>query len=395
MAVVVVSCLTLVVSMAAPAPAEGRGVDRILGRTGVSHPEYSGDYLRVFNAYRRANGLPDLRLRAQPQQWRSYNSCLSDLNVWRHNNGAPMGHLGASQAGRCGSFSELSVTGEIWGGWGGTATDAVAARLSAIWYASDTHRSVILSNADWMQVHMVNYRTESGSVWHVGQIQFGLDGPGPGNWFTAADRSFGRGNPVVQPSEHDPRHPLFVGRFHGLGSRAELLAPTGVTAAGAQGWTDPVVSSLEPALDGANPQRYYRYGTARLYVAYFGRPPDDAGWAYWNRRRALNRMSLGEVSEAFARSDEFRTRYGSVSNSQFVTRVYRNVMGRSPDHRGHRYWLDLLDRGAISRGEMMVHFSDSAEFTAVAGPRLTGRHWNGKVADSYRRALPSTVGLGL
>ncbi len=393
------SCLIAVGSAVStllfPVPVEARSIDRILVETGATYGELDREYLQVINTFRRANGLPDLYLRAQPSHWRTYNSCLSDLNVWRHNNGVAMGHLGSGQVGRCGSFPELALTGEVWGGWGGTATDAVAARLSTVWYASDAHRSIILSNADWVQVHMVSYRTANGSVWHLGQLQFGVDDPGRDRWFTAASPDTGRHNPAATPSESDPHHPLHVGRFHGMGWRGELLAPRGTPGSAYRGWADPAAVSLEPALDGAKPHRYYRYGTARLYVAYFGRSPDRAGWAYWNRRRALDGVGLGDISEAFAGSDEFRTRYGSVDNSQFVSMVYRNVLGRSRDRAGHRYWLGLLDRGAISRGEMMVHFSDSAEFTRVAGPRLTGRHWNGDMADSYRRALPTTVGLGL
>lgn len=381
-------------SFVAPAPAAAGSIDRILADTGVRYGQLDRDYLEVINTLRQANGLPEVYLRNQPSQWRTYNSCLSDLNVWRHNNGVAMGHLGGSQGGRCGSFPELSVTGEIWGGWGRTATDAVAARLSSRWYGSDAHRSIILSNADWIQIHMETYRTERGTVWHLGQIQFGLDNPRRDHWFTAADRAFGRSNPVATASEHDVNHPLYVGRFHGIGWKGQLVAPRGVPNSDTGGWVDPMAGSLEPGLDRAKPHRFYRYGTARLYVAYFGRRPDGPGWAYWNRRRALGHVGLNAVSESFAASDEFRRRYGSVSNSQFVTMVYRNVMKRSPDRSGHRYWLDLLNRGAITRGEMMVQFSDSVEFARVAGPRLTGRHWNGNLADSYRRALRSTVGLG-
>ena len=42
----------------------------------------------------------------------------------------------------------------------------------------------------------------------------------------------------------------------------------------------------------------------------------------------------GSVSAAFARSPEFTSRYGALSDGGFVDLVYRNVLGRSPDAAG-------------------------------------------------------------
>lgn len=107
-----------------------------------------------------------------------------------------------------------------------------------------------------------------------------------------------------------------------------------------------------------------RFGPlVRLYTAYFQRVPDYAGLMYW-----FNSMypssgpatSLAQVSEAFAQSAEFVTTYGPLSNGAFVSRVYQNVLGRSPDNAGYTYWLGQLNAG-MTRGQVMTSFSESAE----------------------------------
>lgn len=98
----------------------------------------------------------------------------------------------------------------------------------------------------------------------------------------------------------------------------------------------------------------------RLYRAYFLRDPDAGGYAYWQRALSAGR-SLAAVSEDFARSSEFQMRYGRLSNADFVTLVYHNVLGRAPDPMGHSTWTTALDRGR-TRGAVMIGFADSEEY---------------------------------
>jgi hypothetical protein len=112
------------------------------------------------------------------------------------------------------------------------------------------------------------------------------------------------------------------------------------------------------------------YGpVARLYFAYFLRAPDLAGLDYW-RGRLRAGTSLAAVSQSFASSGEFRTRYGSLSNRQFVETVYLNVLGRPGDAGGIGYWTGQLDRGRKSRGAVMVGFSESSEYKRKRAPEI-------------------------
>lgn len=98
----------------------------------------------------------------------------------------------------------------------------------------------------------------------------------------------------------------------------------------------------------------------RLYFAYFLRIPDYTGLQYWINQKKAG-VSLASISQNFASSQEFRNRYGSLSNSQFVTQVYLNVLHRTPDGAGLTFWTNQLNSG-VSRGLVMTGFSESAEY---------------------------------
>jgi Domain of unknown function (DUF4214) len=107
------------------------------------------------------------------------------------------------------------------------------------------------------------------------------------------------------------------------------------------------------------------YGpVARLYFAYFLRAPDQSGLDHW-REKYRTGTSLAAVSQAFASSSEFRTRYGSLSNRQFVETVYVNVLGRAGDEGGISYWTGQLNSGKKTRGAVMTGFSESSEYIRV------------------------------
>ncbi len=99
---------------------------------------------------------------------------------------------------------------------------------------------------------------------------------------------------------------------------------------------------------------------ARLYKAVFHRPPEPQGWNYW--KGVVATRSLFDIASFFVEAPEFVNLYGSASNDEFVRLVYQNVMGREPEPSGYEYWLGVLNRGELTRGDMVVYFSESSEF---------------------------------
>ncbi|MDF1728637.1 MAG: DUF4214 domain-containing protein, partial [Sulfitobacter sp.] len=91
-----------------------------------------------------------------------------------------------------------------------------------------------------------------------------------------------------------------------------------------------------------------------LYIAYFNRAPDALGLYYWASEYA-NGVSLDAIARSFFDQPETRETYqnalspdGSelVDIAAFVTTVYENVLGRSPDLPGFAYWSDQLENNA-------------------------------------------------
>jgi hypothetical protein len=63
----------------------------------------------------------------------------------------------------------------------------------------------------------------------------------------------------------------------------------------------------------------------------------------------------------FVVSPEFVATYGSLNNAAYVNQLYLNVLDRPADQGGLDYWTGQLNSGAMTRGDVLVGFSDSAE----------------------------------
>jgi Tol biopolymer transport system component len=107
---------------------------------------------------------------------------------------------------------------------------------------------------------------------------------------------------------------------------------------------------------------------ARLYWAFFLRPPDQGGMTYWTNQLTAGKK-LATVAKQFAQSSEFQTKYGSKTNTEFVTLIYQNIFGRDPDPGGLAFWTGKLDAKQKTRGDVMVNFSESSEGRRVLAPQ--------------------------
>lgn len=109
----------------------------------------------------------------------------------------------------------------------------------------------------------------------------------------------------------------------------------------------------------------------RIYKAAFDRAPDAGGLGFW-----INAMddgaSLLSVAAGFISSPEFQKLYGAnVSDRDYVTKLYNNVLDRNPDQGGYDFWLGALNNG-VTREDILVNFSESKENIANVAELIAG-----------------------
>ena len=107
----------------------------------------------------------------------------------------------------------------------------------------------------------------------------------------------------------------------------------------------------------------------RLYNATLYREPDIGGLQGWSMRLGNAEITLIEATNGFIQSREFQNVYSDLTNAEFVTLLYQNVLNRDPDAGGLARWIEQLDDGA-SRAQIVLGFSESPQFKANSTPSL-------------------------
>ena len=59
---------------------------------------------------------------------------------------------------------------------------------------------------------------------------------------------------------------------------------------------------------------------------------------------------------------EFQRRYGDLTNAAFLDTIYQNVFDRPPDPSGRTFYLNRLNDGRMTRGQVVLQFSESSEY---------------------------------
>lgn len=98
----------------------------------------------------------------------------------------------------------------------------------------------------------------------------------------------------------------------------------------------------------------------KLYVAYFGRPADASGLAYWETVVGAANGSTTAVSAAFAASAEYKATFSGLNNDQIVNTIYNNLFHRDAEVSGLLYWSNLLTKGSITIDNVVTQISNAA-----------------------------------
>jgi S-layer protein len=97
-----------------------------------------------------------------------------------------------------------------------------------------------------------------------------------------------------------------------------------------------------------------------LYLGFFGRAPDAAGFGYWTNRLSQGDVTIQQISQAFSKTPEFISNYDGLTPTQQVTRVYNNVLNRAPDAGGLAYWVGQMTSGKQTIADVVWNVTNSA-----------------------------------
>ncbi len=135
-----------------------------------------------------------------------------------------------------------------------------------------------------------------------------------------------------------------------------LVMTTGLMATPSPAAASDTGTTLSPGVTGS---------ITRIYLAVFDRAPDPEGHRYWVDQYRSG-VGLPRIADAFLASSEWENTIGLLDDAGFVDLLYHNVLDRSADPVGRRYWIDQAAAG-LTRTEMLLWFSEGDEFVALTG----------------------------
>lgn len=99
----------------------------------------------------------------------------------------------------------------------------------------------------------------------------------------------------------------------------------------------------------------------KLYVAYFSRPADPSGLAFWAGQLQTNPNAYQDIAQAFSTSAEYQATYGGQTNRAVVAEVYENLFSRAGEAAGVDFWTNALDNGSLNLGNVVTGIAAGAQ----------------------------------
>jgi len=135
-----------------------------------------------------------------------------------------------------------------------------------------------------------------------------------------------------------------------------------------------------------------------LYVAYFGRPADVEGKAYWSGS-STGVSTVLEFAANMHSQSEFQDAYGSKKTATQVNQIYQNLFSRDADADGLNYWTGQIANGSLELAEIAVHLiwaaknntGGSADKTALENKVAAATEFTNDVAADATAQLAYTA----
>ena len=102
----------------------------------------------------------------------------------------------------------------------------------------------------------------------------------------------------------------------------------------------------------------------KIYIAFYQRPADPAGLAYWAGRLDAAGGNMNDVINAFATSPEATSLYGSVTSatiSATVSAIYLALFNRTATADDLKFWVDGFNAGTFTAGKIALEILNGAK----------------------------------
>lgn len=119
----------------------------------------------------------------------------------------------------------------------------------------------------------------------------------------------------------------------------------------------------------------------QVYVAFYGRPGDPDGLAYWAGR--VGTAGVASILDQFSGSPEASQLFAGMSNEGKITFIYRVLFNRDPDGPGLSYWASELSNGKRSLQEISFEILKGArndDLAKIANKVAAAHYFSDQVA---------------
>lgn len=123
----------------------------------------------------------------------------------------------------------------------------------------------------------------------------------------------------------------------------------------------------------------------KAYVAYYGRPADPLGLAFWADQLDAANGNLDAIINAFGTSAEATEIYGKLSFAAAVNALYQQQFGRDAELDGLKFYVDGLQKGTFTLASLALNIADGA-----SGADLTALNSKLAAADAFTAAINTT-----
>lgn len=147
--------------------------------------------------------------------------------------------------------------------------------------------------------------------------------------------------------------------------------------------SEPAIEALVESMI-AEAATQYHPAIQELFVAYYGRPADPAGQAFWAKHALASDGKLSSIVEAFGNSEEYIQTLGGLSAADQVEVIFEQLFGREPDAEGRAFYVGHLEAGNLGLADIALSVAQGAqgEDAAVLAARVA-------YAEGYTAALTS------